>query len=100
MDEHTFALMVLVGCVFSNCMAHKSFRMCLSYVPGNKQVRAPSCEALNITKETSCVVISFNGSHSLEGRYWKHVSIFFQSSKLVIKANGPSFSDMNNRPLN
>ena len=88
MDEHIFAHMVLVGCVFSNCMAHKSFSMCLSYVPGNKQVRAPICEALNITKETSCVVILFNGSHSSEGRYRKHVSILFQSGKLVIKANG------------
>ena len=80
MDEHTFTLMVLVGCVFSNCMAHKSFSMCLSYVPWNKQVRAPICEALNITKETSGVVISFNGFHSLEGRYWKQASILFQSS--------------------
>ena len=74
--------------------------MCLSYVPGNKQIRGSICEALNITKETSCVVISSNGSHSPEGKYWQRVSILFQSSKLVIKANGPPFSDMNNKPLN
>ena len=79
MDEYNFEGMVLVACVFSNCMAHRSFGVCFSYVPEYKQVQAPICEALNITKETSCVVISFNGSHSLEGRYCKHVSLLFQS---------------------
>ena len=91
MDEYNFEVMVLVACVFSNCMAHRSFGVCFSYVPEYKQVQAPICEALNITKETSCIAISFNGSHSLEGRYRKHVSILFQSGKLVIKANGSPF---------
>ena len=70
MDEHTFAVMVLFGCVFSNCMAHKNFSMSFNYVPGSKQARIPICEALNISGGTSCVVISFNGSHSSEGKYW------------------------------
>ena len=87
MDEHTFALMVLVGCVFSNCMAHKSFRMCLSYVPGNKQVRAPSCEALNITKETSCIAISFNGSHGLEGKYLMYTHTHTHTTRFPIQWN-------------
>ena len=72
MDEYNFEVMVLVACVFSNCMAHRSFGMCFSYVPEYKQVQAPICEALNITKETSCIAISFNGSHSLEGKNWMY----------------------------
>lgn len=72
MDEYNFEVMVLVACVFSNCMAHRSIGMCFSYVPEYKQVQAPICEALNITKETSCIAISFNGSHGLEGKYWMY----------------------------
>ena len=70
MEEYNFEVMVLVASVFSNCMAHRNFGVCFSYVPEYKQVQAPICEALNITKETSCIAISFNGSHGLEGKYW------------------------------
>ena len=74
MDEHTFTLMVLADCVFSNCTAHTNFSMCFSYVPGYKEARIPICEAFNISGGAPCVVILFNGSYSSEGKYWTHTT--------------------------